>query len=79
MLSPLVMTVPRLPCRLNEQMVFNAEIAIHFRGLGGVGKPIVWVFPEVLVCSHCGRAEFSIPEKELRVLSKGVSDVAASH
>lgn len=45
-------------------------MALHFPGLKGLDKPIVWVFPEVLVCLECGLAEFSIPETELGVLAK---------
>ena len=37
-----------------NQRTFNGEIAIHFPGLEGLGKPIVWVFPKVLVCLICG-------------------------
>jgi hypothetical protein len=50
-------------------------MAIHFPGLRNIGKPIVWVFPEVVVCLDCGTAEFVVPEKELRQLAKG--DAAA--
>jgi hypothetical protein len=56
---------------------FNSEIAIHFPGLGGLKKPVVFVFPEVLVCLECGAAQFEIPERELRVLATGVPDNAA--
>jgi hypothetical protein len=48
----------------------HREIAIHFPGVKGLEKPIVWVFPEVLVCLSCGNAEFVVPERELRVLAK---------
>ena len=47
---------------------FTSEIAIHFPGLNGLNKPLVWVFPEVMVCLKCGTAEFVVPEKERRVL-----------
>jgi len=47
---------------------FNGEIAIHFPGLDGLNKPIVWVFPELRVCPDCGTAQFNIPESELTVL-----------
>jgi hypothetical protein len=50
--------------------VFNGEIAIHFRDLEGLDKPIVWVFPQVVVCLHCGFTEFTVPETELQVLSQ---------
>jgi hypothetical protein len=31
---------------------FNGELAIHFTGLKGLEKPIVWVFPKLLVVSE---------------------------
>ena len=51
--------------------MFNSEIAIHFPGLEGLDKPIVWVFPKVVVCFHCGFAEFAVPEREMQVLLQG--------
>ena len=58
-------------CQSDKQRTFNSEIAIHFPGLEGLDKPIVWVFPKVVVCSHCGFAEFAVPEREMRVLLQG--------
>jgi hypothetical protein len=46
-------------------------MAIHFLGLKTIDMPVVWVFPEVVVCLHCGAAEFAVPEAELRQLAKG--------
>ena len=57
-------------CRSENQRIFDAELAIHFPGLAGLNKPIVWVFPKLLVCLDCGFAEVAIPETELRVLSE---------
>ena len=37
-------------CHSDKQGVFNGEFAIHFRGLEGLDKPIVWVFPKIVVC-----------------------------
>src|SRR5262249_22598949 len=50
---------------------FNGEIAIHFPGLEGLQKPIVWVFQELRVCLDCGFTEFKVPERELSVLTDG--------
>lgn len=50
---------------------FSGEVAIHFTGLGGLDKPIVWVFPTLVVCLSCGLTQFSVPERELRVLRDG--------
>lgn len=58
-------------CPSNRQQTFNGEIAIHFPGLDGLNKPIVWVFPKLWVCMDCGFAEFAIPERELDVLLRG--------
>ena len=57
-------------CELEKQREFTAEIAIHFPGLNGLEKPIVWLFPKLIVCLNCGNAEFAVPESELRVLAK---------
>jgi hypothetical protein len=46
-------------------------MAIHFPGLKNSDKPVVWVFPELVVCLDCGTAEFAVPEAELRQLAKG--------
>ena len=52
---------------------FSGELALHFRGLEGLNKPIVWVFPQVVVCLDCGLAEFQVPQEQLAQLSKGGS------
>ena len=67
-------------CASQELKSLSAEVAIHFLGLEGLNKPIVWVFPKMLVCSRCGFAEFTVPEKELSVLVQGkaVPGVAVS-
>jgi hypothetical protein len=57
-----------LNMQIRKQIKFTAEIAIHFPGLEGLKKPIVWVFPEVVICSHCGKAQFVVPETQLRLL-----------
>jgi hypothetical protein len=59
-------------CPSEKQATYEAEIAIHFPGLEGLDKPIVWVFPNVRICLECGRTEFSIPKRELGVLATGL-------
>lgn len=46
-------------------------MGIHFPELKDIDKPVVWVFPEVVVCLDCGAGEFAVPEAELRQLAKG--------
>jgi hypothetical protein len=58
-------------CHSEKQSVFNGEIAIHFPGLQGLNKPIVWVFPKLVVCLYCGFTEFAVPDRELQVLTQG--------
>jgi len=58
-------------CQSQNQRNLNGEVAIHFPGLKGLDKPIVWVFPKLLVCLDCGFTEFTVPRRELSVLVKG--------
>ena len=57
-------------CQSANPSTFNGEMAIHFPGLEGLDKPIVWVFPKLLVCLNCGFTEFAIPEAEVRRLAE---------
>jgi hypothetical protein len=50
---------------------FGGELALHFAGLEGLTKPIVWLFPQVHVCLKCGTAEFAVPDREKQVLITG--------
>jgi hypothetical protein len=56
---------------------FTAEMGVHFPGLKNIDRPTVWVFPDLVVCLHCGLAEFVIPETELRLLADSGSDGAS--
>jgi hypothetical protein len=60
-------------CLSEHQSNLNGEIAIHFPGLKGLEKPIVWMFPKLLVCLECGFTEFAVPERELGVIVKGTA------
>lgn len=64
---------PCKSCQSLRQETFSGEVAIHFTGLAGLKKPIVWTFPKLVVCLDCGFTEFSIPERELRVLVDGTA------
>jgi hypothetical protein len=56
-------------CGSNNQRKFNGEIAIHWREFQNIDKALVWVFPQLVVCSDCGIAEFAVPEAQLFQLS----------
>ena len=60
-------------CDSASQRTFNGEIAIHFSGIENLDKPIVWIFPKLIICLRCGFAEFSVPESELQVLAQDIS------
>jgi hypothetical protein len=51
-------------CGSKNQSNFTSEIGIHFPGLEGISKPVVWVFPKLVVCLECGTAEFVVPEAQ---------------
>ena len=59
---------PCKSCQSTPPNQFNGEIALHFPGLEGLNKRIVWVFPKIKICLNCGFAEFTVPERELRAL-----------
>jgi len=47
------------------------EIGIHVPALeNNIGRPALWVFPEIVICLNCGNAEFVVPEPELRMLTE---------
>ena len=55
-------------CSAQKRESFNGKVALHFPGLDGLTKPIVWVFPKVLVCLDCGFTEFAVPDEQLKTL-----------
>jgi hypothetical protein len=63
--------MPCKSCESTNQKKFSAEMGIHFLGLKNNDTPVVFVFPELIVCLDCGTAEFAVPEAELRELAKG--------
>lgn len=58
-------------CGSPRQRAFSGEVGIHFPGIEGLNKPLVFVFPKLSVCFDCGIAQFIVPEKELQVLVTG--------
>ena len=63
-------------CGSVNQKNFIGEMGIRSPGLKGLDKPIVWVFPELVVCMNCGMAEFVVPEAKLRILAEGEAAAA---
>ena len=59
-----------IACGSDKQAKFTAEIAVHIPGLNNLDKPHILLFPEISVCMNCGNAEFTVPEKQLRLLAK---------
>jgi hypothetical protein len=57
-------------CGSRNQANYGAEICFHFPGIENLEKTVL-VFPDVLVCFDCGRAEFLIPQTELTRLRVG--------
>ena len=64
-------------CDSQNQKTFGSEVAIHFPGLDGLNKPIVWVFPRLSVCLNCGFTDFTVPARELKVLVEGKAEPGA--
>jgi hypothetical protein len=42
--------IPCKSCGSVNQKKFSAEMGIHFPELKSIDKPVVWVFPEIVVC-----------------------------
>jgi hypothetical protein len=62
--------MPCQSCGSVNQKNFIGEMGIRSPGLKDISKPVVFVFPEVMICLDCGNAEFIVPETELRLLAK---------
>jgi hypothetical protein len=61
-------------CGSANQHKFIGEMGIRSPGLKNIEKPTVCVFPQLIVCLDCGRAELVVPKNELgelRRLTKG--------
>ena len=51
-------------CQSANLKTFSAEMGIHFPGLKNLDKPVVWVFPSLVICLDCGFSEFVVPEEQ---------------
>ena len=63
--------MPCKQCHAEKTGTFSGEVAIRFPGLNGLKKPILLVFPDLVVCLHCGFTEFTVAANELSVLVTG--------
>lgn len=57
-------------CNAVSQSTLDGEVAIHCPGPKYRDRPMVWVFPKLVVCLHCGLTEFIVPEGELRLVTQ---------
>jgi hypothetical protein len=57
-------------CGSVNQGKFRSEVDIHFPGLRNVKKSPVLVYPELLLCLDCGKAEFTVPKDQLSLLAQ---------
>ena len=76
------LAVSSLPCKVcgSENVhKLRGEIAMRSPGLQNIDKPVVWVFPDIVVCMDCGIAEFPVPEAELRLLAKRETAAGRPH
>ena len=53
-------------CPSKNRRKLNAELALHFPGRKGLDKPVVWAFPEALVCLNCGFGVCELADAPLR-------------
>jgi hypothetical protein len=54
-------------CSSGNLRNFPTEIAVHLKD---IGRPHVFVFPEILVCLNCGFIESVIEKDKLEALAK---------
>jgi hypothetical protein len=64
-------------CQSANLKMFSAEIGIHFLGLKNLDKPVVWVFPSLVICLDCGFSEFVVPEEQRANLSNLLNSESA--
>ena len=54
-------------CGSGKLKKFTIELANHLRTITNVNKPVVSVVATIWLCLICGNAQFSVPERKLRV------------
>lgn len=55
-------------CFSANEVKFNTEIMIHFKGCKHLANPGVLAFPKMLVCLDCGSTRLTITAETLEVL-----------
>jgi hypothetical protein len=57
---------------VESPMDTSSELNIHLETPDNLTAPSVWVFPDLMVCVHCGFTEFHIGGEELKAISERV-------
>ena len=55
-------------CAADNIGTFDAEVAIHFRGIENIDVPAIFVYPHLVICKACGGARFTVSQDELTAL-----------
>jgi hypothetical protein len=64
---------PCQSCGSNRKMALPGEICLHFPGgLESLNKPLVWAYPQAVVCLDCGAAEFTVADDQLKLITENV-------
>ena len=58
-------------CGSGNQVEFPTELGIHFPGKQNIDRPLIVLFPKVIVCLDCGSMKSTVAETELRLLREG--------
>jgi hypothetical protein len=57
------------PVCASQQEEFSTEMMVHHNGLENLDKSDVLLITKILICSHCGLSQFTIPKSELASLA----------
>ena len=60
-------------CVASNLVELNAEVCIHFRGLGGLDVEPILAFPTVRVCLYCGSIQADLSTDELSRVREGAA------
>jgi hypothetical protein len=63
---------------LDYEVEFAAEVTVHPNALKNLAIPRVLLHPRLVTCLNCGFSRFTIPEAELKLLSKANESHQAS-